>query len=102
MAIPAAGNGDAGGGVRVYGRVCSEEAEYGRTIHCDADNSRPLRGYGADDRGVGSYNMVVTGGPGPGGSKGGGGRRMGKGGGERKRRIDRRQRNRGPKIWDMR
>ena len=69
----AAGDGDSGGGVREDGRLCYEEAEYGRAIHCNAEDYGPMRGDGADDRGVSSYKMVRTLGTETGGIKGGGG-----------------------------
>ena len=53
LLVPAAVYGNAGGEVWEYGRVCSEEAKYGRVIHLDAANYVPMQGYGSDVKGVG-------------------------------------------------
>ena len=66
VGLPSSGDGNAGNRFRRYGRVCAEEAEYSRAIHCNATNSGPLIIDSKDYRGVGKYRMVVTEGPGPG------------------------------------
>ena len=52
LVITTDGNGNAGGRVQGDGIVCSEEAEYGSAIHCDAGDSGPMLGDGANARGV--------------------------------------------------
>ena len=41
-------DGNAVSGIQIYGRVCTKETEYCRSIHCDTTDSGPLRGDGAD------------------------------------------------------
>ena len=72
LEITATGDGDVGGRVEGYGRVCSKDVEYGRTIHCDTANSGPMQGDDADARDVGNQKMVGIGGPGHRRSKDGG------------------------------
>ena len=62
-------------------QVCPEEAEYGRKVHCDAANYRPLRRDSAEAWGMSYHEMVVAGGTGPTGRKddGGGGSGWGRG-----------------------
>ena len=60
------GDGNAGNGFQRYGRVCAEEAEYSRAIHCNVTNYEPLRRDSKDYRGVGGNKVVVTGRPAPG------------------------------------
>ena len=47
------GDGDTGGRVRGGRGMCTKEAEYGRSVHCNVPNSVPLRGNGADYRYLG-------------------------------------------------
>ena len=54
LGLPDAGYGDAGGRVQRNGRICPEESECGRAIHCKADDSGPIQEDGADSIGVGS------------------------------------------------
>ena len=42
-----------GGSILVDGIICPEEAEYGCTVHRDADDSGPLRGDGGEVWGLG-------------------------------------------------
>ena len=48
LGVPTAGYIYGGGGFLGDGRICPEEAEYSRTVHCDAADFGPLQGYGAD------------------------------------------------------
>ena len=52
LGILAAGDGDAGGRIRGYGKVFSEEAEYGFAIHCETANSVHMQGDGTDAKDV--------------------------------------------------
>ena len=70
---PSAVYGDAGSGILRYGGVFSKDSEYCCTIYCNATDSVPLRGYGADAREMGRKHLVGKRGPGPGMSKGRGG-----------------------------
>ena len=54
LVIPTAGDGNSGGGFQGDGIVCYEESEYSRAIHCYAADYGPMRGDGADARGLGS------------------------------------------------
>ena len=67
--------------------MCTKEAEYGRAVHFNELDSRPLQGNGIDSGGVGSEKVVEEGINGPGGSVvsdsgirggGGGGRDVGR------------------------
>ena len=42
LVITASGDGDAGSWVLGDGRVCSEESEYGCTVHCNEGDSGPM------------------------------------------------------------
>ena len=66
VGLTSSGDGNAVNGFRIYGRLCAEEAEYGRAIHRNATGFGPLRRDGKDVGGVGGNKVVVTGGPGPG------------------------------------
>ena len=62
--------------------MCTNEAEYGRVVHCNAPDSGPLRGNGADFGDVVREKVVREGVTGTGGSVGSdGGIRRGGGGG---------------------
>ena len=63
---PSSGDGDTVNGFQRYGRVCAEEAEYGRAIHCNTTDSVILRRDGKDSGVVSGNKVVLTGGPGPG------------------------------------
>ena len=53
LSLPSSGDSNTVNRFRRDGRVCAEEAEYGRTIHRKANDSGPLRRDGEDSRGVG-------------------------------------------------
>ena len=53
LGIITSGDDDASGKVQGYGRVCSEEAEYGRAIHCNAADYVTTQGDGTNARGMG-------------------------------------------------
>ena len=62
--------------------MCTMEVEYGRAVHCNAPDSRPMRGNIAYSGDVGHEKVVGEGDTGPGGSVGSdGGIRRGGGGG---------------------
>ena len=61
LVVPQIGGGYAGGGVGGGGGVCTEEAYYGRTVHCDATDSVPLQGIGAEARYVGYKKVLLPG-----------------------------------------
>ena len=42
LLVPTTRDSNGGRGFRGYGSICPEEAEYGRTVHCDAANYVPL------------------------------------------------------------
>ena len=56
---------DTGIGVQRDGGVCSEEKRYSLAIHCDTDDSEPLRRYVTYAGGVVGKKVVGTGGSGP-------------------------------------
>ena len=62
--------------------MCTKEAEYGRTLHCNAPDLGPLQGNSADSGDVSREKVVGEGVTGPGGSVGSEGdiRRRGGGG----------------------
>ena len=60
--------------------------EYGRTLYCDAANSRPLREDSTEAKGMGFKDMVVAGGTRPSERKGDSGGRSGRERGEGRRR----------------
>ena len=62
VGLPSSGDGDKGNEFRRHERVCAEEAEYGRAIHCNTIDSGPLKRGGKDAGGVGENKVVVTGG----------------------------------------
>ena len=68
--------------------------EYGRTLYCDAANSRPLREDSTEAKGMGFKDMVVAGGTRPSERKGDSGGRSGRerGGGKEKRSSGRKLR----------
>ena len=50
--------------------MCTKEVYYGPVVHCNAPDSGPLRGNGADFGDVGREKVVREGVTGPGGSVG--------------------------------
>ena len=60
MALPPPDGGYQGSGDRESTDIGPPEAEYGRAIHCDADDSRTLRGGGAAGGDTGPTIMVGT------------------------------------------
>ena len=52
--MPSTADGSSVSGIKIDGGVCHKETEYGRSIHCDATDSGPLQGDGADAGDVGA------------------------------------------------
>ena len=61
MGLPLFGGDNTGGRIGIYRGICPEEAEYSRTVHCDATDSRPLYGGSTVDGDTGLKNVVGTG-----------------------------------------
>ena len=68
MVLPTAGGGTEGSGNGGDTDVYYREAEYGRAIYCDADNSGPMRAGHLAARSSGVLEVVEAGGNRPGGS----------------------------------
>ena len=68
MALPITRGGHEGGGINGYPDFDTEKSEHGRTVHCDATASGPVRA-GESERGSEGTAKVV----------GAGGYRLGKG-----------------------
>ena len=50
--------------------MCTKDSKYGRAVYCNAPNSGPLQGNGADSGDMGHEKVVVEGDTGPGGRVG--------------------------------
>ena len=80
LGVHLGGGGERGGGFRTDGNLHSTNAECGHAVYCDATNSRPVRGGGEEEGGMGRDAVVGTGGnllsrgKGEGGGGRGGGR----------------------------
>ena len=72
MVLTAAEYSNVVGGLRIYGRIRSEEEQCSCIIHCDTADSRPMQGGGVGARGMVSQEKAGTGGSGSRGSAYGG------------------------------
>ena len=61
MGVPIIGGNNGGSRLRGDWYICPKEAEYGRTVYCDATDSGPLWAVYLEAGGVGVLVVVVTG-----------------------------------------
>ena len=61
MGLPFLGGDDSGGSIEGGKGIYTEEAEYGRSVHCNATDSRPLLGGSAVARDTGLKKVVGKG-----------------------------------------